>query len=246
MNLRRPAERFSIALYFSLVAGALCTGCSPAQIRLEKQDLARLQTTPKFTVVTYAPAPFSVMTPEHFFATAAAAGAVGVLTGGLGSALVGAHAESRAKAEGEKWLQNYAMSDPAAEVRSGLIEILSGRFAGAAMDVIQDSLAEDDLENLGKNFGQVAVLDFKTDSWRLQPGPMTASLRVLYGVRARVLFAAENRVLWQGYCFYDGKDSMATVEQLQANSGTLLREKMSEAATSCAKILGEQLAADET
>jgi len=73
---------------------------------------------------------------------------------------------------------------------------------------------------------------------------MTASLRVLYGVRARMLFTSENRVLWLGYCFYDGKDSMATMDQLKANSGALLREKMTEAASSCAKTLGDQLAAD--
>jgi len=110
--------------------------------------------------------------------------------------------------------------------------------------VIQNPLAEDDLESLGKRFGGAAILDFKTDSWRLEPGPMTASLRVLYGVRARMLFTSENRVLWQGYCFYDGKDSLATMDQLKANSGALLREKMTEAASSCAKTLGDQLAAD--
>jgi len=59
-----------------------------------------------------------------------------------------------------------------------------------------------------------------------------------------MLFTSENRVLWLGYCFYDGKDSMATMDQLKANSGALLREKMTEAASSCAKTLGDQLAAD--
>jgi hypothetical protein len=138
-------------------------------------------------------------------------------------------------------VQAYALSDPAAEVRNGFIAALSGRFNLPPLEVIPDVVAGDDVKKLQEQLGEAAILDFKTDNWRLDPGPMTASLRVLYGVRARFLVTSEKRVFWQGYCFYNGKDSMATAGQLKANSGALLHEKMREAASFCAKMLAEQL-----
>lgn len=208
-----------------VAAVLLFVGCSPSQVRLERNDLARLQGEPKINVVTYW-APFSVQTSGDLLTTGLTAGAVGVFTGGLGGALVGMHADSQAKAEGRRWVEGYFLGDPALEVRDAFIRALAGQFNFSNLLVVPDALPSDDLKALQEKFGGVTMLDFQTDNWQLLPGPMSTSLyRVMYGVRARFLQVVDGRVVWQGYCSYDGKDSRATLDELKANSGLLLRKR---------------------
>ena len=99
---------------------------------------------------------------------------------------------------------------------------------------VQDLLAEDSIEALKKRLSGGVVLDFKTERSELLPAPLSFSLcRVTYGVRSRFVRLTDTRVLWQGYCQHDGADSRATMEELTANSGALLKSKLGEAAEVC-------------
>jgi hypothetical protein len=219
-----------------LVLALAPTGCSPALIPMEKEEMARLKSEPKIHVVMYQPARFNYSTAGDGFAV----GVVGALTGGLGGAAYGLAMEARADA----FVRKYSLEDPAGRARETFIGSLADQIDVARFIPAQDILAEDGVEALQKKFGAGVVLDFQTKIWGLMPaGPFSVSnYQVPYAVRSRLLRLSDGRVLWQGYCRRTGSDSdsRATWDEFTANSGALLKKKLGEAAEACVKELVAQ------
>ena len=220
-----PASAF---LLFSI-------GCSPSLIPMDKEEMTRLKNEPKIHVVAYQPPKFNYSTASDGFA----AGAIGALTGGLGGAAYGLAMESRAQG----FARSYALEDPVGRARETFIASLADQVDAARFIPFQDILAEDGVEALQKKFGAGVILDFKTEIWGLMSAPLSVSTyQVPYAVRARFLRLSDGKVLWQGYCHRTGSDaaSRATWDEFTANSGALLKKKLSEAAEACGKELVSQ------
>jgi hypothetical protein len=215
--------------------------CSPARIAIDKAEMSRLQTAPAIHAITYSPTPFSFISATDLATMAVAAGAVGALTGGLGGLFVGMHAESRARSRGEEMTRTYSLQDPGPRVRDAFVASAASRINLTNVFAVPESLPSDDLKAIEEKVGQITVLDFKTDNWQLMPGTLGAGYKMIYGVRSRLLSLADRKTLWQGYCVFDDANSPVTLEELTANGGVLLRNKVDEAAAFCAQTLVEQL-----
>lgn len=216
-------------------------GCSPTRIAIGKDEMARLQAEPAIHAITYPPTPFSFTSASDVAVMGATAGLVGVFTGGLGGALVGLHAASRAKSRGEEMIRTYSLQDPGPNTRDVFVALAASQINLTNVLAGPESLPSDELKAIEEKVGKATVLDFKTENWQLTPVTLGGAYKMMYGVRSRFLRAADGNVLWQGYCTFDDARSQATLEELTANGGVLLRDKIDEAATFCAKNLLEQL-----
>ena len=224
-----PVRFLKVLLVVALV------GCSPARIKITPADLSRLQSESQIPVIIHAPEPFSFMSSEDNLRTALAAAAVGALTGGLGGVLVGMHAESRARAQGNELARATGLEDPALKVRDVFLAAVVSQFNMTHMVPLEESFATDAPKAMQEKLGSAIVLDFKTADWRLMPAGTDSHYRVLYRARSRFVRTSDETVIWQGYCRFDGNG--APLAELQAASGVLLRAKMDEAAESCATTL---------
>jgi hypothetical protein len=235
--------RVSAATYLkvSLAILVVSAGCSPRRIAIDKAELSRLRTEARIDVITHAPEGFFFLTGADHLAMGATAGAVGALTGGLGGFLVGKHAESRGRRNGEELARAASLQDPAFKVRDGFVSAVVSQFDLTNLVPLQEAFTDDDPKAMGEKLGATTVLDFKTHDWRLMPVGANSQYRVIYRVRSRFFRTRDGEILWQGYCRYDGGDSHATLDELTANSGILLRVKMDEAADSCTATLLVQL-----
>lgn len=229
----RPGNFLKPCLLVLFVSAA----CSPARVTLTKAELSRLRSETKIPVVIHAPEPFSFVSAEDNFRTALAVGAVGALTGGLGGVLVGMHAESRARSQGEELARANTLEDPALKVRDGFLSALVNQFNMTNLVPLDETFATDDPKSMGEKLAAGIVLDFKTSDWRLIPAGSDAHYRVVYRVRSRFFRTSDQKVVWQGYCRYDPDGTHATLPELTARSGVLLRAKMDEAAEACAATL---------
>jgi hypothetical protein len=226
----------------SFAVTACLVACSPARIAMGTAEMSRLQSEPAVHAVAYAPAHLSFRSAGDNAATALGAGAVGALGGGLGGVLVGLHARSRAVRRGDEMSRAYSLQDPAPKVRDAFLASATSRTSLKNLLAITELLPSDEFKAIEKKVGNAAVLDFKTDSWRLVPGTLSgAYYRMKYRMRIRFLRVADSTVIWQDYCVFDDTKSKATLEELTARGGILLRDKIDEAADFCAQTLLDQV-----
>jgi hypothetical protein len=227
----------------SLIAGFIIfalISCSPSRIAIEKAEFARLQAEQTIHAVSYLPFAFHFTSGGDLTATALAVGAVGVMGGGLGGALVGMYAESRARERGEEMARTYSVEDPAARVREAFVASAQNEIGLKNVIAVPELLSSDKLKALEEKLGRAAILDFKTYQWQLTPRPLAGVYRLTYGVRSRLFRVPDGRILWQAYCVFDDANAPATLEDLTANDGVLLKLKIDEAAASCANDLVQQ------
>ena len=229
----RRANVLELCLLVLFAAAA----CTPSRITISNAELARLRSERKISVIIHAPEPFSFLSAEDNFRMRLAAVAAGALTGGLGGVLVGMHAESRAREQGQELARAASLSDPALKVRDGFISALVDQFSMTNLFAADEAVATDDLQEMRDKLGAATILDFKTSEWRLIPAGPDSQYRVVYRVRSRFLRTADETVLWQGYCRYDDRGIPVVIKGLKPESEPLLRAKMDEVADSCAATL---------
>jgi hypothetical protein len=222
--------RFASFIFLFAVAA-----CRPSVVQIENEELARLSSVGKITVVVYKPGQFNYTTSGDRMAI----GLVGALTGGLGGAAYGAAQEAKA----DRFVKEYALDDPVVHARDAFTDGISNRVDSARLVANPEVLSDDDVETLQKSFGSGIILDFKTRLWGLASAPLRFSTyQVSYAVRARLLRLSDGKTLWQGYCEHLGSDDQwrATFDEFTANSGALLKQKLNESATACGKELVTQ------
>jgi hypothetical protein len=216
-----------------VLAGFLVVaGCAPSRIAIEKSEFSRLQAEARIPVVVHAPEPLSFLTAGDHLKWGLTALALP-----LGGFFVGRYAESVARAQGEELATAHGLHDPAHKVRDGFLAAVAGQLSLTNLVPLQQAFATDDPQQIREKLDAATVLDFKTYEWRVTPAGMSSRYRMLYRLRARLFRTADGKILWQGDCRYEKSDSDATLDELTANSGELLRAKMDQAAEFCATTL---------
>jgi hypothetical protein len=176
-------------------------------------------------------ASFSVRTPG------------GALAGG-GGALGALVSEQVAESGGESMRGRVPIADPAVRVGERLGSVLEHKLGAPRIQVVPEPVLADGAKVLAARFGPGLVLALQTEQWMLFYYPTDWSHdRVSYSASARLLDAADGRVLWQSACEFVGSDpaTSPTLEELEANDGALLRVKLDEAADACARQLEARL-----
>jgi hypothetical protein len=208
----------------------MTASCAPSLIPMDKNEMARVKSEPKVHVATYQPAKFNYSTISDGFTV----GAIGALTGGLGGAAYGLAMESRAS----RFVETYTLQDPIAGTKDNFLSSIANWIDPTHVVQVGEVLSDDSIEALKQKFADGIVLDFKTDVWGLVPAAF--SYQTLYAVRARLVRLSDDRILWLGYCKRDGSNSRASHEEFTADSGALMKKKLSEAAESCGKEIATQ------
>lgn len=228
--------RFDRALAFVAIL-LLMVGCAPSLIKMEKEEIARLKDQPEIQAVHYPAPTFTITTAGQI--------AVASLFGIIGGAIVGASIE----AEGKRLTKEYALEDPSVRVKDRFIAALGTGLELRNFRSLNEPLASDDLTELRTKFAGTMLIDFQTTNWAAGYHlPDTSRYRILYAVRARLIRPEESKIVWQGFCSFKGEDAATspTLDELKANSGALLKEKLKEAADACADQLLAQFSGDRT
>jgi hypothetical protein len=228
-----------LSRYFAVIVSL--SACSPTRIAIDVAEMSRLQTEPAVHAVAYTPEVFSFTSAADNLATALSIGAFGPVSGGLGGALVALHAKARARSRGDELSRAYSLEDPAPKVRDAFLTSATSQARLINFRAVAELLPNDEFKAIEEKVGKATVLDFKTDSWHLVPGTLDgAYYKMKYRVRSRFLRVIDSKVLWQDYCVFDDANSTATLAELTAHGGVLLRDKIDQAAGFCANILLEQ------
>jgi hypothetical protein len=203
------------------------SGCAPALIQPDKEELSRLSNQADFHVVHYPPSSFSVRTPGK--AMIGGGGALGAMLS------LGLY-----ESAGDKMASEYTLKDPALRLQSQFLPSLEKDSGIKNIRIAQEPPSGESIEELRRTFGKGMVLDFKTTQWLLFYYPTDWShYRIAYSARGRLVRLEEPKIIWQGTCEVIGQDpkTSPTMDELVANNGALLKQKINEAADACAEQL---------
>lgn len=173
--------------------------------------------------MTYAPPVFAVESggySEAFYGMA-----------GLGS-------WTEAVREGKRWVAEYALEDPS--IKAGRLFLSDLKKLDMEARSFQEA-ADDSPGALREAFGAKGlVLDMKTTRWMLAYFPADATrYRLTFEARARLISLEGPEIIWKARCRYTEGDigKSSTLTEFEANHAALLRDRLNEAADSCAKEL---------
>jgi len=155
--------------------------------------------------------------------------------------MVGLGSWTEAVREGDRWVRDYALTDPS--VKTGRA-FLSGM---KKLNMEAASFQEFSGEGIGalkKAFGPKGfVLDIKTTRWMLSYFPADATrYRLTYEARARLISLDDSEMIWKSRCRYTEGDigKSATLYEFEANHAALLNERLGKASDACARELSEE------
>lgn len=211
-------------------------GCQ-TPTRMPREDLNAIRGAGVIHVVHAQVPKMHVEGPGHFVASQFG----GVLGGIVGGAVVAVIAQSQAAEQGDKLVQELQLSDPVVLVRDRFLEVLKDRLAIRTVEVIDAPVDSLEIDQLKHRFGNGLLLTIKTSSWAVAVKNRRDGYHVRYDVDATLHRLDDNKVLWRDGCHPD-VDSHAPVslEELRAENGRHLKERLTAAAERCA----QELAAD--
>ncbi len=206
------ARKLSLIGVFTLLLG----GCATAPMTLSEKDSASL-TGGKLTVVQYKPDPFLPMTnTKGMFAVVGVAAAVG---------------------EGKKLVSEMQLVDPASTIKTALGRSLADHYSMHELAVIPQvkDYESDPKVVSGMANHQGFVLDVRTFGWGTLYYPFKTQYKVNYFAQARLINARQGRLISTERCIIDEKYSpqAPTYDQLMADNGSLLKQKLEQAAQEC-------------
>lgn len=221
-NEMRKIKEMNGLLVFVLFL--LLSGCASTLIQMDKEERSRLNNQSDIQAVHY-PSSFSVRTPGKAIA-------------GGGGALGAIFSLGLYESAGDKMAKEYALEDPALRVQSRFLSSLEKDLGIKNIRIVQESPSKDSIDDLKRTAGKGMVLDFKTTQWMLFYYPTDWShYRIAYSARGRLVRLEEPKIIWQGTCEFIGQDpkTSPTMDELVANNGALLKQKINEAADACAE-----------
>jgi hypothetical protein len=216
----------SLAVIVPFAMVFLAAGCGgPRTVSLTKDDLAWLAAQSRVEVVTHPPAPL-------------------MLSGGAGhnvlmafGAIGGAAAYSRAKSQGETLAREFALADPTIRIRDTVIERGGPALGLQNVALFRGEIGNDELSTLRKATSAATVLDFRMVEWALRDFPTRGNRFWLsLATRARLIRLADEKVVWETTCRTVRPDvsTGASLDELKADGGALLKTRTDEAAAACA------------
>lgn len=222
----------STEILLASVIFLLSYGCAPTMIQAGKEELARLKNEPEILAVHY--------TPPTFMAEGPIVGSLGTLFG-----LVGAAIElAAAKSAGDQIVRDYSIEDPALRVKDKFLSAIAAGSGFKNIRSIKEALPTDDLIELKEKFGKIIMIDFLTWEWAvLSFNPFFRHDQLAYIVRSRLVLLEDSKILWQGVCRFN--EPVPPLGELKINNAALLKEKLKQAAATCAEELVTQFSGKE-
>lgn len=204
----------------------LISGCAPALIKMEKEELDRLKSEGEIRAVHYPPAsPFvSAVDPEPV------------------------HPIYIVVWPWDLWVRSPRMSrqveelsleDPVLRVMERFIPAVETALDLKNVRVIQEPIASGDLDQLRIAFGKGLLLDFKTIHWTI----FTNEIR--YSAQSRLVRLEDSKSPWQGVCDVRHVNPSWSWDDLMSAQGMPLKVKLNEAADICATQLVAQFLVEE-
>ncbi len=218
------------------------TACASGSGGLKPEQLAALKSVPEIRAVHRDGAPLRVMTAQRIMTMAVGVGVLGALTGGLGGAVVGIATDVAARSDGKAMTQQYGLQDPAGQVKERLIDALGERLQPAKITSVTTPVDDVEKDALGKAFGDTMVLAVNTDEWMVHHLGGLGNYGVKYRATVRLLKPGGEEAVWSGSCRLDGKDfAEASLDELTADNGALLKTRLERTAELCAERLVHQI-----
>lgn len=136
---------------------------------------------------------------------------------------------------GEDWVKQYQLIDPVIQIQNCVYEELPLKIPHAIIYQYDKPLISTDLDDLTHQFNKGLVLEFKTTEWELTQLPFSLrNVGLYYSAEARLIQLGEQpKVLGSTLCQIKLKGRW-TLQELQADDGTLLKEKLNLVAEQCA------------
>jgi hypothetical protein len=204
----------------------LFSACSPQIVKIDQATRESIKEISRIKVIYYSPPelwmPFSQAGPLPAF-------------GVLGEVL------APQKVEGSQVIKAYDVQDPVIRVRDKFFSSISKQLKLNTLSLLEEPLAEDTPDKLKTKFPQDTIFDFKTTMWGISTDPFQGYHYVLYHARGRLIQFPESKIIWQGICRVEDKDStrMPHWSEFIENNGAILKEKLNNLAISCADDLAE-------
>lgn len=159
-------------------------------------------------------------------------------------AVVGAFAMISA---GNEIIAKNNVPDPSEAIARGLGKSLTERYGSQFTPQPITVSTEDAAQLASAANGQARyVLDVQTILWNFAYFPTDwTHYRVMYSAKARLIDTEKKTVVAEGVCKQIPEDNNGapTHDELLANEATLLKQKLSDAATECVKILNTEMLA---
>lgn len=214
------------------LAFALSAACAPRPIPMDLAERESFSGGQQIQVLYYGP-PDLLVPP----------GPALMMFGAVGNAI----AANMPQSQGQQMVKAYGLEDP-------IIDVMH-RFIPSARAVLSNGIKEEatnrgqevHLDELTKEFGSGLILDLKTVKWGIFRNPFQTFHYVGYQGRARLIRPSEKKVVWQGVCDLEEKDTdnMPHITEFEANNGALLKDNLAKLAASCADELMKQLAGNK-
>lgn len=219
----------NITGFVAAVLLLVVTGCSPKIIQPDKDVINALRNSSVIEFVRYDPAELVVVTPGKAIA-------------GGGGLLGGLFSEAMFRSDGRRMTEDYSLVDPAIIVQSEFADSVIKKLGVISIDIIEEVHGSSELSDLKSIYDDTMIIDFETKRTMLFYAPTDwQHYRIAYTVKVRMIDLKNLKVIWKSTCAFVDKDksSSLTLEELENDSGALLKEKISEAAKHCGVKLAE-------
>lgn len=227
----RAAGRTARLVGLTTIAVSLALGGCSTSPRLTRHGLAAIAGADAVRVVHLKPAPL------HLRGGAALVADRFILGGLLGAPI----AASAARGQGDALARELGIADPITLVRDRFLGLLKARAPALRVEVSEVPLdTADTVEASAPPAGVDLLLVMQTSAWEVAVKNLRVGYRVLYHGDAW-LRRRDGTVLWRDGCHPDvDSHAGASLEELKAENGRRLKERLENAAERCA----QELAAD--
>jgi hypothetical protein len=227
-------RRISAPLMIGAFA-AVVTGCASSKVALKPHDVAQLKTVSEIPAVHAQQATLRVVTVGKAM-SASLFGIVGGLV-----------ADGMARSDGKDFVKAYGLDDPAGRVKEGLAAALAERLVLNNLRAVSTPVEDIDANTLRRAFRDSVVLAVKTDQWSISYVDLASHYGIVYFATARLVRTVDGTLLSNASCRLDGRDfGKATMEELTADNGALLRRRIEQTADVCVNRLIGDLLSRET
>ncbi len=184
------------------------SACSSTRTPAPSETLAAVASQSTMAIVRYDPVPFLLHRGRQN-PLKSAPGLFGV----VGAVIESPAPRTDAQQAGAQFISTAQLTDPIARVETRFFAAWQRDFKFTAIPSTHRSKS-DSLHNLHDQFDTKYVLDFKTESWAIDPiysigpGMPPEIYRATYSARARLVRLYDEEIVWQGWCRYRETDVM--------------------------------------
>lgn len=169
----------------------LLSACAQDLVRLDPATRESLKSTSEIKVIHHVAPELYVPTDQPRVA----------YTGGGGYAAL----ESQTR---DLLIREYDLKDPILRVKTNFAAAAGKKLGGPTLTPVPAPfMIGEGPDRLKMQFGRETILDFATMYWAVVPLPFEPADIVAYRARARLIRLPEGKILWQGVCDLEGKDT---------------------------------------